>query len=703
MGGLVEGNETYIRKFRVTSNERDVLSLRLRVDRVLGSAHLQPKGLPRSAVVCIRHLRVSGGVPFDLTDTRLAAAWQAAVAGSIEQLVMRAARPALAVVPLDAPAVVFLDRAELLACIASDWCDGLLLTRWWWQGLLRNDFAAKVVKDSWKAAPEYAPAALAHLARKEKAASFLQSWSDTESLGLLQDVIKSFALHELMPVVAFVQDASGDGEPSIRSTSPPPWKRWVPESDAAGLEVGQQLLLSICLMLRRAPAIVRTTDFAREIRNWYRHAPETPVSKIGEHRTTREDQPTANSTVIARPHDKVDSAVDVRISARDLDKDSKVPELQVQRSVIAHSGFETPQLSDSANAESRPSLPGMANYFAEKKNYFAEKEDYFARKPDATKPNEVGVRAQPTPIKESNNTTTQIKGSNNTVMFDQEPNSLTEGSTVNEESALRAAPDTVANESFTNREQIETQFGGLFYLVNLGLYLNLYGDFTTPATPGIELNIWDFVALVGEELTGSNDDPIWEFLAHLAGREPEQAPGERFEPDDSWRVPPEWLTYFSSSQPWQWSASDGRLRLSHPEGFLVLDVPLDSSAPADQLRAEIEEYESVLPGTLNLELSSAAIFNRNSETVTRYASPEVRAWLSRLMPYIGARLRAAMATEDDLASLVCRRFARVDATDTHVDVFFGLADLPLEIRLAGLDRDPGWVPAAGRFIAFHFD
>jgi hypothetical protein len=28
--------------------------------------------------------------------------------------------------------------------------------------------------------------------------------------------------------------------------------------------------------------------------------------------------------------------------------------------------------------------------------------------------------------------------------------------------------------------------------------------------------------------------------------------------------------------------------------------------------------------------------------------------------------------------------------------------LPLQIRFAGLDRDPGWVPAAGRFITFHF-
>src|SRR5262249_7410314 len=69
--------------------------------------------------------------------------------------------------------------------------------------------------------------------------------------------------------------------------------------------------------------------------------------------------------------------------------------------------------------------------------------------------------------------------------------------------------------------ECETQFGGVFYLINLGLYLGLYGDFTKPAEPGIELNIWDFVALVGRELCGEEieSDPVWPLLARLAGRE----------------------------------------------------------------------------------------------------------------------------------------------------------------------------------------
>jgi len=47
--------------------------------------------------------------------------------------------------------------------------------------------------------------------------------------------------------------------------------------------------------------------------------------------------------------------------------------------------------------------------------------------------------------------------------------------------------------------------------------------------------------------------------------------------------------------------------------------------------------------------------------------------------------------------------SRVIDTGTHLDVHLDLAKLPLAVRYAGLDRDPGWIPAAGRIVAFHFD
>jgi hypothetical protein len=80
-------------------------------------------------------------------------------------------------------------------------------------------------------------------------------------------------------------------------------------------------------------------------------------------------------------------------------------------------------------------------------------------------------------------------------------------------------------------------------------------------------------------------------------------------------------------------------------------------------------------------------------------------WLGRLLPYVGARLRLALGVRDseEAARLVCRQEARVSVTETRLDVTFSLERLPVEVRLSGLDRDPGWVPAAGRCVAFDYE
>ena len=50
-----------------------------------------------------------------------------------------------------------------------------------------------------------------------------------------------------------------------------------------------------------------------------------------------------------------------------------------------------------------------------------------------------------------------------------------------------------------------------------------------------------------------------------------------------------------------------------------------------------------------------------------------------------------------------RRPALVHATPTHIDLCFDARWVELEVRLAGLDLDPGWVPWLGRVVTFHYD
>jgi hypothetical protein len=46
--------------------------------------------------------------------------------------------------------------------------------------------------------------------------------------------------------------------------------------------------------------------------------------------------------------------------------------------------------------------------------------------------------------------------------------------------------------------------------------------------------------------------------------------------------------------------------------------------------------------------------------------------------------------------------ADIEDTGERIDVHMDLAGLPLPVRLAGLDRDPGWIPAAGCDVRFQF-
>jgi hypothetical protein len=79
--------------------------------------------------------------------------------------------------------------------------------------------------------------------------------------------------------------------------------------------------------------------------------------------------------------------------------------------------------------------------------------------------------------------------------------------------------------------------------------------------------------------------------------------------------------------------------------------------------------------------------------------------MARVAAYARARLALALALDDPgrLADVLLRHPARVFLSGAAVDVVFSLADLPIAVRIAGLDRDPGWIPAAGRDVRFGFE
>ncbi|MBW8807827.1 MAG: hypothetical protein JF591_03145, partial [Lysobacter sp.] len=266
------------------------------------------------------------------------------------------------------------------------------------------------------------------------------------------------------------------------------------------------------------------------------------------------------------------------------------------------------------------------------------------------------------------------------------------------ESPAPSSSDAAGNE-YTARS-VDTDFGGLLYLLNVALALDLYGDFTSPRTPGISLSPWDWLAMIGRAWFGASfrSDPLDVVLAELAGRSANRRPGSDFDPGRDWSMPDAWLRPWGGIDRLGHHADTARLRIWHPRGFVVFDQPRDRDlSPAIQAATLCATREHLRGATLQ------RIARLPSRTLSRQTA---QAWLDRLLPYLRVRIALALgleARDADLPAQVCRHRARVQCDLTHVDVHLSLANLPLSLRIAGLDRDPGWIPAAGRSVRFHFD
>jgi hypothetical protein len=700
---LFEPGKTYVRRFHAAVNAQRRSASAPRLRHALAALDLHPRSLAPHAVVCLRRLRApmpenfAAGIEDDTARLRT---WAAATAGVLETFIRQAARPAEGFVPAGAECVVFSDRAEVLACLADDWCDGRAHARWWWRTLFTQpdlDAPARLLLRT----PEYVPAAFAHLAARRRLVAFAQKLNDAETRALLDGLVTSFALPALAAVFADADrsepapthvvstDERDESGATRRDARVAPWPNFVPESQATMLQPAKQALFGVGLMLQHAPSRVRTQGFAQAVRDWLAEkndgqAQAAKVSARAESASSMRDARSAEEAAT----DKLTTSARAHVVTHDGAAQPRV------RASNANLAGESPRVATAAD-EAGPSTGARAN--AQETRAADSTQASVAREllsqPESEREGQLlGVPEHTASAAERRPAAIAFEddaGANET----RELSGLAPAESGLDLRAGKSVEQFVVPPS----TQVETRYGGVFFLINLALYLELYGDFTAPPAPCLPLLVWDFVALLGERLLGEElrDDAVWSLLAELAGRDDETKPGEDFIPADEWRVPFAWLESLPTTGAWRWSRARGRLRVEHPSGFLVLDLPRDKRRAARQLTSELQAYAG------------------------RYTDKPVRVWrgirldgrtarerlFERLAAYAGARLRLALGQESAGAAshLLCALPARVAATATHVDVFMSLADLPVEVRLSGLDRDTGWLPAAGRFISFHFD
>ncbi|HEX3527308.1 MAG TPA: hypothetical protein VH988_09595 [Thermoanaerobaculia bacterium] len=577
---------TTIGTLRLLAAAADPHTLRMRGGTVLGTLDLQPPAMPEQSILCIRRLHdpLPGGIDLRSSAAPRPAAWEVAMRGAVGDAMRRAARPALGPVPASTEAVLFADRAELLACAARDALRGALALHWWWTHLLGGERSHAAVVREWMRAPAYVPAAVELLAAWREIAAFALTLAPPDAVRLLEAVLRVHALPApAFHLVAALTATSAPSPPRPAAEAAlPPWRTVVADLAPVltALPIEAQSFIAVALMLRRAPALARSERFVRESVAWIesekrgdrsRGVPVAP--RAADHRAESLRRDLASGTVRASPPSPLPSPPATRergASARPLATRSDVQ---------------------------FPPLPGVGRAMGEGGQ---------------------GGEAPTVPLAE------------------HLPDAVAPG------------PPPVDFEI-----AIDSDFAGVFFLLNVGITLGLYSDFTSPVQCGIDLDIWNFLALTGSALLipplpgggrgwerglggeGPNgaafqSDPIRPLLATLANRKEGKSPS--------------------------WLGEGPKARASSAQGNAL-------------------GWEGGLSAPLTV-------------------------WLAATVERIRERL--ALAGLDDPSRVVCR-YGRVTTTPAHLDVHFSLAAHPIDIRMAGLDRDPGWIPAAGRHVAFHFD
>lgn len=642
-----------ISRLHARSAVREPVIARLAAETLAAEVAAALPPLPPQAVLMLRRLTLE--LPLHaldrLPDVRLRLRVATAARGAIAYAAAHAARPALGAVSAEVEAVWFGDEAELLACLARDGLENRL-DCWWWRQLLGRahpDWLA-----AWTDRPAAAPAALRLLARGGLLSPVLTALArqgvrtpGPERTAALRAVDETAAAPPRRTARAEAGHAAGTPGPAHSAAAPLPAEIEARRTRDPGLDAGP----------RRASFIAEAPH------------PERPACADA---VAADLQDSPASPVRAR---RVDSPVPTVVGA---DGDGwKLP--------TADAGGKLSAPADEAPA--RPSA-GIQNGRAQVRRYAARHSEsrISARQaaPAAMSARQAirllregaaAVTAQPQPggsDEYGRAFTVPQAGSGPAGAFADSDDDFPAG-------PLDAAPRVVI-----------TRYGRLLFLVNLLLGDGLYPDFTRPLDPAFPLPIWQLLMLLGLGLVGPalRDDPLWRLLERLANdasfREASEAGAASSSPAPAVAR----LDAIDLDRHWPVPAPD-RVRALRPLQDLRQRARRTRLLTARHHKPASSQAASPVPHPRRLRHAPAASLAR---------------WLARYRVSLRSRLAPALSVRP---ALVGRAFAGGPAqlwvSEADIVVVMPLDAHPVEWRLAGLDRDPGPLPGAGRALRFVFE
>ena len=472
---------TLVSRLRVRGPGLDASSTALRAASMLRSADIRPPGMPPSATLIVRRLVDPAPRRLRLVSgAAVSRAWEQAARESMAGLYRHAAGSANGAIPPDAEAVLFLDEAELLAHLAMDLRDGVASGRWWWQHRLRGrqpgvDSLAHLMLAE---APSV-PAMLAYLSRRGEANSVVLALSKEQAAAVLQSLVKAYELpgvltqlYDILPAPRprlNLQDDTSSGEGA--TTLSLPWSRWLQPATGidSGLAPAQAVLLGVASALHRAPHVARSTAFADDVLRWVAQRSADYVA----------DQTVPTPKFVSRAH--------------------AAPE-------PVHPSFESHREVIRADERQQPLIdlgPPREGTFLEATSHLPTEAETRASQP-------VGPEAD-------------------------QPAALLQRSHPASANVPPTFPDAIEADSgiepgkpYDGLEGISTALGGIFFLVNLMVYLEIPAVFETDWHLESGVSPWEVLELLARALlvTTPEDglslkdiarDPAWGILAQTLG------------------------------------------------------------------------------------------------------------------------------------------------------------------------------------------
>lgn len=678
-------------------------SVRLRVPHLLGTAALEPRGMAPSATLIVRRLSdpLPKGLMTDAEALSATRAWDNAAQSRLTDIFRNAARPASGAVAGDAPAVLFADQAELLACLARDLIRGVASSLWWWRAILRGlpAGAFEALFEAWRRDCVYIPGALARLASDNLAAPVLLALTSSQAWYLLDQVTGVFDLHALRqvlntPVLRVDGGLSGGPHVSVRAAltadplavSPfaadsvpaadvsfatvlsPPWNGFIAASNfPANFGIERSALLGIGLALHRVPSFARSRRFADEFSLWRRGS----LLHLRQLAADVDARPFDGSGV-RQPPRAVTGADGIAVSP----DEGRIDEPRKATGPDAALPEQLPGASLTVRDEEAGVQP-VASSVAPRAAGVAPEFDAFAHEAASAALSSLPSDSAAPPVLLST-----IEGTAPAASL---------AVTQPEHPVLSPPGDAWFGEA------MQTELGGVLFLVTLLKSLRLPASLEEECSQELGIGTWEVLELCARCLLGPGathliHDPVWRALARLDGRAAEVPAGSGFIGRPCYRLPESWLAALPPMGRPAIRCRDTRVEMWHPAGIVISDCEVAGAAEVRAMAGSGSRY-----GARGEWAGAAPLGVAPGRPLRRF--------LSFLMPYLRWRLAASLGlrhTSRHRLATILQRPATVWLTSTHVDVVMDLNQASGPIRLSGLDADPGWLPDFGHVIQFHY-